>query len=425
MRLTQTPRRAACNRAARRAALFVVAAAAALPAGAAGAAPAWAAMPATLLPHRLPVADAGTDTGTATGWRLQAEAADFEADDATAVRDLDGDWARYHPRAGRNRALQAARLELSAARQGWELAAALRSEILIDGSRGAFDVVQAYKQRRTPADGSAFAVDARERGVVLAGLRVARSWSLGQAAAAAPPPWQLTAALTLQSVRRVQQVDAQGTVRYDLATGYAFDATTRRLDSSKRFAGFGTEDAQGQGASADLGLLWQPSAQGFVNLSVTDLWSRLRVRGVAREDARLSSATRQFDADGYLDYRPLISGRYTADALRWRLPRKTALAAGWRLDGGAPGGPGGLLDGAVLGARWEHVDGLHLPAVWGQWPLRGAAAGWALQAEAELRFRTLGLGLRGPGVQAMLRTRSLPVGQTRALGWQAAVSWPW
>lgn len=418
MRLRQRPHRAARSRAAHRAALFVAAAAALAPAaGRAEAEPAWAAMPATLLPQRLPVPGAAAPAAADAGWRLRAEAADFEADDVTAVRDLDGDWARYHPRGGRNRALQSARLELAAARAGWELAAALRSEILIEGSRGAFDVVQAYKQRRTPADGSAYAVDARERGVVLAGLRGARSWALGEAGGAAGPAWQLTGALTLLSVRRVQQVDASGAVGYSTAGGYAFDAVTRRLDAAKTFGSFGTEDARGQGFSADLGLLWQPTARSFVNLSVVDALSRLRVRGVAQEDARLSSATRQTDANGYLDYKPLISGRYSAADLRWRLPRKVVVAAGWQPDGWAPG--------SVVGARWEQVDGLQLPAVWGQWSLGGLAAGWALQADAELRFRTLGLGLRGPGVQLMLRTRSLPIGQTRALGWQAAFSWPW
>ena len=77
-----------------------------------------------LLPVRLPVASAPEGAG----WVLRAEAADFTAVDATPVRALSGDWATYHPRDGRNHALQSARIELSAASGRWELAATVRSD---------------------------------------------------------------------------------------------------------------------------------------------------------------------------------------------------------------------------------------------------------------------------------------------------------
>ena len=373
--------------------------------------PAWATMPAPLLPLRLPVAS----PAEGAGWVLRAEAADFGAVDATPVRALDGDWARYHPRNGRNHALQAARIELSAASRQWEVAATARSDLLIHGSRGAFDVVQAYKQRATPADGSRFTVDAEQRGVVWAGLRGARSWALGGDAAV--PTWQLTAALTVLSVRRVQKTDAQGEVQYSDLTGYDFNAQTLRVDNQKDFGGWGERYTTGRGVTTDLGLLWQPSERAFVNLSLVDLASRLTVDRVPTEAATMSSVVFGVDDRGYLDYKPLVNGRYSASDLRLQLARKWSLAAGWRLDGGT----GGSGDGVVLGARWEHIGGLDLPALWLTWPV---LPGWTLQLDAETRFRSLAIGVATRHASLLLRTRSLAVGESSALGWQASLRWP-
>jgi hypothetical protein len=365
--------------------------------------PAWASMPASLLPMRLPV-------GGTPDWTVQGTAADFEAVDATPVRALSGDWHRYTPRDGRNVALQSARFELGATRQGWEVAAVLHSDILINGSRGAFDAVHAYKQRQTPADGSAFALWAHETGVVWAGLRGARSWVLRPGS---DQGLQLTGALTLLSVRRVQQVDASGQVQFSTAAGYGFNAQTLRQDSHRQFGGYGRQDATGSGYTADLGLLWQPSAATFVNLSAIDLLSRIRVNGVSTQQTTLSSSTNSVDANGYLDYQPLLMGRNSSAVLDLKLSRKWSASVGTRI-----AWPRADM---LAGARWERIDDLDLPAVWAVLPV---APGLLLQLDGEIRFRSIGLGLKSRHGALMLRTRSLPVGQSHALGWQAAFTLP-
>ena len=383
-------------------------------ANAAQADPAWASMPAGLLPQRLPVAAAPSGSH----WLLHAEATDFSASDATPVRDFSGDWARYQPRGGRNAALQQARLELAISDGDWELGATLRSDILITGSRGAFDLVHAYKQRQTLADGSALAVDAQEIGVIWAGLRAARSWTLLPARAADAAGLRLTAAVTPLSVRRVQLTSAQGTVAYSNAAGYRFDASTSQQDSHRQLSGWGTVDTTGSGLTSDLGLLWQPGPSWFANLSLVDAASRLRVRGVATETMTLSSSTRGVDDRGYLDYHPLLNGRDSASDLRLRLQRKWSATAGvlaHDLWAAAPAG-------SQLGARWERIGALDLPALWASLPL---APGWALQLDAETRFRSLGLGVQGRYAALMLRSSGLRVGQASALGWQASLSLPW
>ena len=373
--------------------------------------------PAGLLPARLPVAGG-------EGWRLRAAAAAFDAADAVAVRDFSGSWDGYSPRAGRNAAIEMLQAEVSASRRHWEVALVARSEIVIDGSRGAWDAVRADKQRQAPPAGSRLDADAAGRGIGWVGLRGARSWSFGSppdgaqrgpdSALPSTGRWRLSLAATLLSVRRVQTLAASGRVDFD-GSRYAFDAAGTRRDSYREFAGYGTPRTLGIGIGADLGLAWQPTAGSFVNLSVVDALSALRIDGVATQDAAVSSSTATTGADGYVDYRPLLSGRYSAQTLRTSLPRKFSLNGGLAFD--PPWGG----RSALAGLRIEQLSGLTLPAAWAVLPLDG---GVSLQLDAETRFRSLGVGLAGRYGGVFLRTRTLPVGSSRTLGWQLALNLP-
>jgi hypothetical protein len=367
--------------------------------------PLWSTMPSARMPERLPVEPDST-------WLIKTLATQFEASDAVPVRALSGDWVRYHPREGRNAALQSARLELSASKARWEVGALVRSDIVIDGARGAFDIVHAYKQKLTPTSDSSFDLNATEQGVIWAGLRGARTWVLKPGAEHGV---QLTTALTVLSVRRVQLTDVSGNVRYSSAAGFDFKAQTTQKDSKVQFGGYGNPAALGSGYTTDIGLLWQPSARSFVNLSISDVWSRLTVKQVATEQMSASSTTRLFDSNGYLDYQPLLNGRDSAQDVSLRLARKTSLSAGTRIDFTAS-------TSAVVGARWEHIAGISMPSVWAAVPMQ---RGLNLQLDADTRFKSFGVGVNGRYGSLMLRSQSASVSASRALGWEASLNLPW
>ncbi len=369
----------------------------------------WSAMPAARLPERLPVADD-------SAWRIKTLASQFEAADVAPVRALSGDWSNYRPRDGRNVALQSARLELSASKALWEVGAAVRSDIVIEGSRGAFDIVNAYKQKREPASGSEFNLDATEQGVIWAGLRGARTWVLRPGTEHGV---QLTTAVTLLSVRRIQLTAVSGSARFNSASGFDFNAQTTQQDSHVQFGGYGHEGAVGRGYTAEIGLLWQPTARSFVNLSIADAASRLKVKQVATEQMSASSTTRLFDSNGYLDYHPLLSGRDSARDVSLRLARKISLSAGTRVDMRVDNN---AATSAVIGARWEHIAGIHIPSVWAAVPLQ---RGLDLQLDADARFKSFGVGINGRFGSVMLRSQSTSVSASRALGWQASLNLPW
>jgi hypothetical protein len=217
------------------------------------------------------------------------------------------------------------------------------------------------------------------------------------------------------SVRRVQLTDVSGSVRFNSASGFDFKAQTTQQDSNVQFGGYGKEGAVGSGYTSDIGLLWQPTARSFVNLSISDAASKLKVKQVATEQMSASSTTRLFDSNGYLDYHPLLNGRDSAQDVALRLARKTSLSAGTRVDFTA-------ATSAVVGARWEHIAGIHMPSVWAAVPL---PRGLALQLDADTRFKSFGVGFSGRYGSVMLRSQSASVSDSRALGWQATLNLPW
>lgn len=130
--------------------------------------------------------------------------------------------------------------------------------------------------------------------MVWAGLRSTRTGVLAA-------PLQLTAAVTLLSVRQVQLADVQGTVTHINTTGYGFDAHTQRFDSFKQFGSYSAARSTGRSFTTNVGLLWPPWAALLDNLSAVQLTSRLRPQPLSTEAATLSLATRSTDAQGYLN----------------------------------------------------------------------------------------------------------------------------
>lgn len=363
----------------------------------------WAGMRTSLLPVRPPVSQE-------TQWTVRSVFSAFAATDAVPVLAASGNWKHYAPTGGRNNGLEQAYFDISATRSGWELATTLRSDILISASRGAVDVVHAYKQKLKLPEGSNAAIATQETGLMMAGLRVARTWTFQPAPAQI---LQVTGALTALSVQSVQLWDVSGRAGYTKAGGYSLNAQVLRQDSRKQFSGYGINHPDGYGYTADVGLMWTPTEDSFVNLSAVDLFSRVNVRGVATQRAKVSSSTKSTDAQGFVEYKPLVSGRYSSERVGLRLNPKLGISGGVHADW--------LCSGALLGARLEHVANINIPSLWAVLPLSG---GFSFQLEAETRFQSFGIGLNHRYGSLMVRTKSLALGHSEALGLQAAVNIP-
>ena len=368
------------------------------------------ALAASAWPQRLPVPDTPS-------WQTSVRLGAYEAADAVPVRRIEGDWAVYRPRRGDGAVVQVAHAELMAVRRGWEVALTARTEGLLIGSRGAFDLVHAYKQKIVPPSGTSLEVDVRANGLWLTGVRVARSGGSANPGMwdphDAPSGWRWTLAATGLAVRRAVRADAFGQAAFDAAAGDRYSATASRSDSSKSFGGFGNAGARGAGVTLDAGLAWRSPGGMRFNVSAVDLWSRIGVDGAALQTARLSSQTISYDAQGYLAYQPALTGRNQAADVRTRLTRKWALSA--ELPVHLP-----LLGPSRVGAQWARMGPLERPTLWWSRPLAGR---WVGTIEADPRFDAVGIGLSSASLGLMLRAGVGPDRQLRVMGGQ--VAWLW
>jgi len=286
-----------------------------------------------------------------------------------------------------------------------------RNEGLLMGSRDAFDLVHAYKRKQMPDPGDSLEVDVRASGLWLSGLRVARSGDL--AAVRASTGWRWTLAATGLTVRRAVTAGAQGQANFDANGAESYSAAAWRGDTSKSFGGFGHAGGRGVGLTFDAGLAWRGPGELLVNFSAVDLWSRIEVDGAATQTVRLSSQTLGTDAEGYLEYRPALTGRNQALTLRMRLEPKWSLSIESPL-------PLQVLGSTRIGVQWARMGSLDRPSVWWSVPL---AVGWIGSVELDPRFDALGIGLSGPSLSLMLRAGADAGRRTRPMGGQLAWRW--
>lgn len=303
------------------------------------------------------------------------------------VADMQGDWRRgYDPNVGPQKAYLAARAEAGlgmpqaapAWAQGWHLGALARVEAFAALSGEAADLLAAYQGKTDPTRVGSYNADHRTLTWRGTGLAVhTPAWSLG--------PVQLGASWHYLNLTRLRTTQTQGTAAY-LGNGtYGYDLSLAE-DNERVHTSFLANPAdRGRGASLSLRMAWQPTDQLSLKLSADDLWSRLRWPSVQANRANITSQVASRDANGYLNYRAAIVGKYTLQELQVRMPATVTLDMAWHREAG---------DMTLQSVRrWG------LQQFWLGWRQAGDLA-WS--AEAEPLAGALRVGLAWQGLQVLV-----------------------
>ena len=341
--------------------------------------------------------------GAGVAARFQA----FVGDDPLPMAQYKKDWqGEYRPRDGDNSGLLSARAELAVQAGGWELAGLRRREIAIRMNRDTTDLMRLYKSKTDAAVDTHFAVDAEYRAVDLSGWRIGRAWrwrSGDAASLAAGIAWSELTASHTRDGNIAGSFDAlgAGSYRHRIAYDDAWDRKTYPFQTP------GTPSARG--TALDVALAWEEDGGARYSLVGNDLFGRLHWHDLPGTQASsASSGTTVTDADGYINYRPALSGRNARRNVLQRLPERWALGAAlpWReftLYGSLARQQGERF--ALLGAAWNY-----------------SALG-RLQADYDLRFGTLGISWSWRQLHVGLRSSARSLETAHAYGLSAGLAW--
>lgn len=355
-------------------------------------------------------ASVGTSAGDRAGdnpavWRLSLRS---ERHNDALPLSVPGDdtWRRLLPCSGRNLAYQDDEVRLSrSAGQApgqWIWALLARNHATLVASQQALALAARVANSRRPAADAQWQAGVRLRAFAGAGIAIGRTQPLA-------PGWSAHWEAQTLALSRWRARDLGGAVQYGAASRqYSFDLQSQEIDN--RLATPFRQDfaARGVGLLLAGGLDWAGSST-WARVALRD-GGWLRWRGVPQQRASLNTATEAVDADGFLLYKPLVTGRNSqSGAQRW-LPWRSQVAAGLALADGQRWGlqidalpgfgalpallwqrPAPAPDGLALGAEWQvHERRLTLSSAWQGLSLRIGAD--RLGSAARSRVLVLGYG---------------------------------
>ena len=340
----------------------------------------------------------------------------FEGNDQVAMRQYGAQWqGAYSPRSGTNIGLLSARAETGAQWDGFRLGALSRAEALVQANRDTADLVQQYNKRQGYDTGRSYAINYQIKGFEAGGARLSKSL-----------PFNLGSQWALDLGFGVSYLQGKS-LKLEAATGQVltinakdFDAT---VSTNKTDSGINVRDLDQ--FNAPYGRLASPSGQGYAldaglvlrrqdsaisaELAVADLAGRMDWRNVPNNATAYNSATKYYDADGYVNFNPAVTGRSSYQNVSQNLDPKVWLALNYD------------LDALELQAASSYTAGLWFPQVGIKYNL---GPKWALKADYDFRFSTFGLSLQNQWLRLGVRADSGNLETAKAYGLTASIAIP-
>jgi hypothetical protein len=338
-----------------------------------------------------------------SGWRPFVEVDLWRASDPIPIAEFDSDWSKgFSPKDGRNVALMRNRAAAGAESAQWRIGYEIRQEATLVTDRDTLEAVRLYKQRQDPAEPGVFPVNAEYRNWSAQGLRIGRTVE-GPLIAGRPVRMAVSGAWYSDS--RYRRNDVSGSVRYLGAGDYTFNARELDIDSRAQLP-FLNATPEASGMSISVAAEVPLSDAWTLNLKVDDLWSRMRWRNLPVTRQAINSDVASTDSEGFLNYRPLLSGRNQQVDESISLPRYGTAELSYRT-------------GAWRYAtQVERYAGVTIPT----FSARRHSAWGDLTARIETRFHTIGLGYTFGNFRVLLQTDTLKQDKAKAQAIQLSYS---
>lgn len=319
----------------------------------------------------------------ADGWRPYAAMESFGHSEPVSIHDYINDWEG--PLQSGSDAVTHNWLETGARNGAWSIGYVQRYDYEIKASRDAALLYHQIKNKQDLVPGTVYDLDLRAFHNRSQGLRLAREFRHGN--------WRLEPGFSLLSGQALIDGAIHGVASAVDVKEYSFNAAVSYHYTEDALFDRQVDGPSGEGFALDLALGYRFSERWNLELSGRDLLGFLYWREAPVTDAIATSDTQEFDDDGYLQFRPTLTGReFNRDyhqrlhprglaSLQWQAREATRLDLKLRMTE--------VRQYASLAAAQQLAPGLALDLEW----MSGLDA--------------LGLGLRWADFRAQLMSDSL------------------
>ena len=340
----------------------------------------------------------------------------FAGNDQVAMRQYSTQWqGTYSPRSDTNIGLLSARTESGVQWDRFRVSILYRAEGLVQANRDSSDLVQQFNNRRGYDLGRSYLIDAQIKGFEATGARLSKSLAFNPGS-----QWALDVGLGMSYLHGKS-------LKLQTATGQAitlnakdFDAsvTTNDTDSSINIHDLAYFNApygrltspSGQGYALDAGLVLRHKDNGFsAELAVADLAGRINWTNVPSNVTDYKTATKYYDTDGFVNFNPAATRISSYQNVSQSLDPKVWLALNYAFDQFELQGAGSYTAGF-----WFPQAGIRYRP----------NAKWALSADYDLRFHTVGLSMQYQWLHLGLITDSSNLNAAKAFGVTASITVP-
>ena len=230
----------------------------------------------------------------------------FIATDPVSVKGFfDDNWGgNYTPRNGTNLALASARSEIGGTVNGWRIGYIHRLETMVETSRDFVDLIHTVKNSDNLPVGRQYDLNLKINGFQADGLHIAKSIPLYT-----NDDLNIHGGLGISLLRgiRTQQGLINGSATAISDKNYDFYGTVDYYYSSNYLYDLDVKTPSGYGVSTDIGLS-ADTGKFHGEFVINDLLGFLRWNKATYTNAILTSSTKSYDSNGYVQYSPTITG---------------------------------------------------------------------------------------------------------------------
>ena len=257
----------------------------------------------------------------------------FWADNALPLRAifLDKGWEGPFRPEGTNKLDVFWKTDTGIIYRGWRLAGFYRGELFIEASKDSVEILRIINLKEKLPVGRTFDIDMMSEGFSAKGVELSRGFHIKGLGSGS----DLAVGFTVRYMKgeKIQEGTIKGNATPTDPKAYDFDLQLDYIyDENFVYDRRDTVSGTGDGYSFDAGMQYNFNDSLSAEILFRDILGRIYWKGVPYTTADATSATKYFDENGYMAFRPTIRGYEAYKDFTQKIPLKTDIMVTYKKD---------------------------------------------------------------------------------------------